>query len=338
VIRFLFAATMLLVAATAFAAPKTDIVILKNGDRLTCEVKELSRGQLKLSTDDIGTIYVEWDKVASVQTAGQYQVTTRTGTLFVGTLAPAGIGMMTVSGPAETIDLGLLNVVSFFQINAGFLSRIDGSFDVGGSYTQSSGVGQMSVALDVTYRRPRDEWFSSYDSNVTTQAEADTTTRINWRAGYTRFRDDQWTINPFLYVERNPDLGLSVRSAGALAVGHFLHRSTRASLQLFGGASAGVEQPIEGDAVSDIDGLFGMTASYYRYDAPRRNIDFSALMFPSLNDLGRVRANLQVKLRQEVFRDFIAAISAYNSYDSRPVVEDANLNDFGVTFSIGWTF
>jgi hypothetical protein len=338
VTRLLFAAAMLAVAANAFAAAKTDVVTLKNGDRLTCEVKELARGQLKLSTDDIGTIYVEWDKVASVQTAGVYQVTTTSGALFVGTLASGGIGMLTIAGADATIDLGLLNIVSFSRINAGFWSRIDGAVDVGGSYTQSSGVGQLSATLDMTYRRPRYELFTSFDGNITTQQETDTTTRINWRAGYTQFRRNQWTLNPFVYVERNPDLGLTVRSTGALAVGRFLHRSTSASLQLFSGAAAGIEQPIEGDAVTNLDALLGITTSYYRYDTPRRNIDFTMLLFPSLNDFGRVRANAQVKLRQEVFRDFIAAVSAYNTYDSRPVVADADLNDFGVTFSIGWTF
>jgi hypothetical protein len=338
VTRLLFAAAMLLVAANAFGAVKTDVVMLKNGDRITCEVKELSRGQLQLSTDDIGTIYVEWDKVASVTTAGQYQVTTTSGALFVGTLSPAAIGMLTVAGTEGTIDLGLLNIVSFARINAGFWSRIDGALDVGGSYTQSSDVGQFSAALDLTYRRPRYEVFTSFDGNVTTQQEADTTTRINWRTGYTHFRANQWTINPFLYVERNPDLGLTVRGAGALAIGRFLHRSIRASTQLFGGGSAGIEQPIEGEAVSNIDALLGVRTSFYRYDAPKRNIDFSLLLFPSLNDFGRVRANANVKLRQELFHDFMAAISAYNAYDSHPVVADANLNDFGVTFSIGWTF
>ena len=96
--------------------------------------------------------------------------------------------------------------------------------------------------------------------------------------------------------------------------------------------------PIEGNAVNNLDGLVAMTTSYYHYDYPKRNVDFTVLLFPSLNDWGRVRANAQVKLKQEIVRDFFASISAYNIYDSRPVIEDANLNDFGVTFSIGWTF
>src|SRR5690606_8136846 len=56
---------------TAWAAPKTDVIVLVNGDRLTGEVKGLERGKLSFKTDATGTIQVEWDKVASLQ-SGQY--------------------------------------------------------------------------------------------------------------------------------------------------------------------------------------------------------------------------------------------------------------------------
>ena len=43
------------------AAPKTDVVILVNGDRITGEVKALEKGILSYSTDSIGTISIEWE-------------------------------------------------------------------------------------------------------------------------------------------------------------------------------------------------------------------------------------------------------------------------------------
>lgn len=335
----LFAATILLVVAPDAFAQKTDVVILKNGDRLTCEVKELSRGQLKLSTDDIGTIYVEWDKVTSVSTTGLYELATTSGALFVGTLAPDTLGMLQVIAADGAISrIGSSNVVSIWAIKSGFLGRIDGSMDVGGSYTQSSGVGQLSVGFAMSYRRPGYEVFSNFDGNLTTQEEAETTARLNWSSGYTRLRPNRWTVSPFVFVERNPDLGLTVRGAGALSVGRFLHQSARASFLLTGGLSAGVEQPIEGEAVNNLEALAAVTTSYYHYDYPRRNIDLSVLLFPSLSDWGRVRANAQVRAKQEVFNDFFLGASVYNIFDSRPVVEDANLNDFGVSITIGWTF
>ena len=45
-----------LVAAPGFARPKTDVVVLDNGDRITCEIKKLQRGKLTISTDASGTI------------------------------------------------------------------------------------------------------------------------------------------------------------------------------------------------------------------------------------------------------------------------------------------
>ena len=54
-----------LLAMPAIAA-KTDVIVLVNGDRITGEVKNLSYGQLKFKTDHMGTVYIEWDKIASV--------------------------------------------------------------------------------------------------------------------------------------------------------------------------------------------------------------------------------------------------------------------------------
>ena len=56
--------------APARADPKTDIVVLKNGNTITCEIKRLSRGKLRVKTDDMGTVDIEWDKIESVTAPG----------------------------------------------------------------------------------------------------------------------------------------------------------------------------------------------------------------------------------------------------------------------------
>jgi len=59
-------ALLVVCSATAHAQPKADVVRLANGDHITGEVKNLNRGQLELSTDDVGTLYFEWDKIVSL--------------------------------------------------------------------------------------------------------------------------------------------------------------------------------------------------------------------------------------------------------------------------------
>ena len=54
-------------AGTAKAAGRNDIVVMINGDRITGSILSLTRGRLQLKTDNIGTIDIEWDKIATVE-------------------------------------------------------------------------------------------------------------------------------------------------------------------------------------------------------------------------------------------------------------------------------
>jgi hypothetical protein len=314
------------------------VVVLRNGDHLTGEVKQLSRGQLKLSTDDAGTIYIEWDKIVAVTTALQYEVVTTSGARYVGVLAPASNTQLKVVAEdgTETVVV-LLDVVSFASIKTGFLERIDGTLDVGGSYTKSSGVGQMTVDLDANYRRPSYDVFTNFVSTVT-RSSSETITPFTLRSGYLHFRDNGWIFSPFVYVSRNVDLGLSLGAAAAFTAGRYVQRSNRRETLVALGAAVGKEELTDGRTIGDVDAVASVATSFFRHDYPKTAVDLSLLMFPELNRWGRVRADANARLKRELFRDFITAITAYDTFDSQPQVADVSRNDFGVSFSIGWTF
>ena len=77
-------------------------MVLLNGDRITGEVKELAYGQLKFSTDDMGTLYIEWSKIASLTTAQQLQVELADGRRVFGQAPEAGVsrGALSLRGGA----------------------------------------------------------------------------------------------------------------------------------------------------------------------------------------------------------------------------------------------
>jgi len=334
---FLVAAIVLSVAAPVFAA-KADVIVLRNGDRLTGEAKQMSRGQLKLSTDDAGTVYIEWDKIVAMTTASQYEVVATNGARYVGVLAPASNTQLKVvaNDGTETV-LAFLDVVSFAPIKAGFLERIDGTLDVGGSYTKSSGVGQMTVDMDADYRRPSYEVFTNFMSNVT-RSSSETITQFTLRSGSVHFRDDGWIFSPFAYVARNVDLGLSLGAAAAFTAGRYVQRSNRSETLVACGAAAGKEELTDGRTIGDFDAVVSIATSVFRHDYPKTAVDLSLLMFPELNRWGRVRANTNARLKRELFKDFIGAITVYDTFDGQPQVADVSRNDVGVTLSIGWTF
>src|SRR5262249_19038489 len=139
---------------TPARAQKTDIVTLANGDRITGEVSTLNRGQLEYKTDDQGTLYIEWDKIATVTSTGQLEVGTSDGQRYVGSLASAPGRGLRVVATAGTDRLLMTDVTIITKIGRSFWTKLDGSIDVGFSYTKSSDIAQLNVNSSTVYRSP----------------------------------------------------------------------------------------------------------------------------------------------------------------------------------------
>jgi opacity protein-like surface antigen len=325
-------------AAAEAAAPKTDIVVLRNGDRLTCEVTQMRQGKLQVKTDDAGTISIEWDKVTSVTTADLYEVTLRDGAQLLGRLRPGAVGRtLAVEGIGGTASPAMSEVASFEHIKKTFWSRIDGSFDLGGSYTKSSGVAELGLNADARYRRPQYAVAAKLSMNLTHQSEESDTTRYTASTTYSRYRG-AWIVSTLGLVEGNRDLGFTFRGTAAESIGHYAVRGPHAELLFGGGMALGRETPVDASQVTNVDALAVASFSFFTYDYPTTRIDVTLLTFPSLDDPGRIRLNADAKLKREIFHDFFVSFSGYDSYDNRPKSVSAQRNDLGLSLSFGWSF
>ena len=55
---------IVLFASSLFAREKSDVLVMRNGDRLTCEIKHLSADVLYVGLDyALGTVSINWFKV-----------------------------------------------------------------------------------------------------------------------------------------------------------------------------------------------------------------------------------------------------------------------------------
>ena len=74
-----------------YAQKNTDVIVMKNGDRFTCEIKGLSAGVLsvKLSYVD-GTIGVQWSQIAHLESNRLFLVQTESGTVYTGKISTTG--------------------------------------------------------------------------------------------------------------------------------------------------------------------------------------------------------------------------------------------------------
>jgi hypothetical protein len=109
-----------LVAPAAAAQPRTDVVVLANGDRITGEIVRLERGQLEFKTDDAGTLYLEWDKLASVVTIHTVEVMKSDGTTYVGSLQRTNDRAIAVVMSDRTVEMPMYEVTLITPIGQSF--------------------------------------------------------------------------------------------------------------------------------------------------------------------------------------------------------------------------
>lgn len=78
---------LLIVSSSALARTKTDIVVMKNGDRITCEIRRLEHGQLVIKPPySNATLAIDWDEVAVIESEQLFQVILTDGERLNGTI------------------------------------------------------------------------------------------------------------------------------------------------------------------------------------------------------------------------------------------------------------
>jgi Protein of unknown function, DUF481 len=336
--RVLSVALLLGLPATVDAQGRTDIVTLGNGDRITGEILRLKRGRLEFKTDDAGTLYLEWDKLSSVLTVRTVEVGTGDGMRYLGSLVKAATRTISVSMPGGEVPLQMPDVTWIAPIGQSFWSKLDGSIDAGFNYTQSSGVGQMSLNSDSVFRQPESHVRLIGSMTLTQTEDDDRDDRATLDMSYQDFRWQRWFILGFGRFETNESLGLTLRSQVGAAVGPRLVNSNRAQVSIGAGVDVNDERGVDVESTRNVEAILLFQTSYFTYDRPTTNLDFRVQYYPSLSDRGRQRLQLDTSIKQELLKDLFVALTVYDSYDNRPPNAAADRNDIGIVASIGWTY
>ncbi len=332
-----------------FAAParadKTDIVTLRNGDRVTCEIKNLERGRLKVSTDSMGTVYIEWEDVLQISSRELYILEMEDGTRLQGRLAETDASARLLvedpdgeAGTGQLVAMAKVVWMDPLKLDAVRIRRWDGSVSAGFDATKANSDTSLSASFDA--RRRAEAFLLNFSGSVyaRSQDEVEDTLRANFRTVYRGLLDNRWYWAALGSVERNDELGIDLRTLGGAGYGRFLTQTGRSLWSVTGGLAVVNEQRAGGEsAQTDLEAVLNTAYEFFTYDTPKTTLTTSLTVFPSLTNSGRVRADLDIALRRELITDLFIELSLYDSYDSKPP-EDGTQNDYGIVTSLGYTF
>ena len=335
----LLATLAVAVSALPAIAAKTDILVMKNGDRLTGEVKKLERGYLNYKTDDMGTLDVEWDKVAAITARTEFEVDDLQGGIYFGTLQPGPEeGQLTVLGLVGSQTIAMVDVVRIRRLGDSFWDGVDGSIDAGLSYASSNQLGTLDIFAEVLFKRPYYEVGASLSSTLTRQPEVEDTRRNDLTLNYLHRYPDRWVALAIAELEQNRALGIDLRASVAGGGGRFVVQTPHDELLLGVGLNLNREVPVEKPSTDNVELMIPLRYDKFAYDFPKVDIHVGFAGYVGLTDWGRYRAELNLSLKRELFKDFSASLIGWESYDSRPPTIDGPNHDYGATFTLGWTF
>lgn len=334
----LFILLIFFIASDVFAA-KTDIVVMRNGDKITCELKELRSGQLRVKTDDMGTIYIEWPKIASIRTRQFFEVELQFGAIYYGALGPAEDSRkMTVTSDSVSNDIYLAFVVRLTPIKDTFIDRLDGSINLGTDYTKASEVFRLNVDGKATHRTKVFKTEISFSSIITDQPEKETSRRNDITWTLTRFLAARWAWGVQTILEQNTESGIDLRLVVGGGMGRRVVQTNSIELSVLVGLNGTREWVTDAENQSNLELPLSTKFAMFVYDNPKTDITTSAIVSPSLTTLGRYRIDIDSKLKRELFTDFNLTFNVYLNYDNKPPNSSAAKVDYGVTISFGYTF
>ena len=324
------------------AAPKTDIVHFTNGDRLTGEIKGLDKGKLELSTSTAGTVSIEWDKVARIESSQYLRVETTSGEHFHGNIPQgqqAGSVRLAAAGEAAAEPLALDQVVRIAPIQHGsIVNRLDGYLTVGFNYAKADNQTEFDFSGGLSSRNEIREWSLDGQATLNAQSTAPTTSMYDVTLANRRFMQDRWFQLYFGTVQGNEELGLNIREVLGAGLGRYVVQDLHHEWSVVAGLAYDREK-FEGESTrNSAEGVLATQYSYFQYDTPKRSVDVSLALFPSLTESGRLRAEADVDWRIELVEDFFFDLSFYGSYDSEADPEAASNVDYGVVTSLGYSF
>ena len=335
--------------STLAARQNNDVVIMKNGDRITCEIKRLENGILYINPPyALDTYGVDWNQVERVESTQAYRVTLTNGARHTGTVerTPAkkdGPDDVKVSSKGSSVEVPADQVAVLRQVEEGFWNQQTGSLSAGYDFTQGNSSSQLSISGDTNYRQENYTLHLDGSAVFNTQSSARTaryTTNLTYNRYLRRFaKNSNWYAGTILNFLKSDQQELDLRASVGEGLGKDLKRTNRTYLSVIGGAVFTTERYFPGSGfdpnIQNVEAIAGLTFSTYRFKYTE--VTNQTYVYPNLSTPGRFRVSTSSYFKFRLARNLDWIFSVYENFDSKPPT-NAPRNDAGVSTSLGWTF
>jgi putative salt-induced outer membrane protein YdiY len=334
----------LMLVSSTYAKNDDDVVVLKNGDRITGEIKGLQRGEFKIKADYMAeAVRLDWTKIERIESKSTFIISLVDGKLFT-----SGMRLMAsnsnhapnfIIGPSDSaLRVHQLDVIRILPVDPGFWKRLEGSIDFGFSFTSGNDQYQTGLTATTTYRTGDHSFTASIDSAFSGQREGTSITRREFTFDYRKQLTPRYFAGGFFDLLQSDQQSLDLRTSIGGLLGRNLRQTESSRISVFGGVLGTREKystVLEKPESTNADALAGVELNIFHFKATDIRSRFS--LFPSLTTPGRMRMQTTSDLQVKIVKDLYWGFHLYENFDSKPPVR-ADKNDFSISTSLGWKF
>ena len=342
-------ALLLLFYSPLYAREKTDVVVMRNGDRLTCEIKGLDLGVLYISLDYVdGTISVDWSKVAQLESTQLFIVKDENGGVYTGALrtvngsASSPVTIQVAEPARKAVELGAKRVVIMGQTSESFWQRFNGETNLGIIFSKGNDSTQFNVGSETEYLRERWLAHAYYNGSVAASSGATASTRnqVDFDSLRLLHRNNYFYAGLASFLQSSVQ-SIDLQTTLGAGIGRYLRNTNHSRISLIGGLAW---QDTDYDRRIVSTGRQNLAAAVIATDVrffqfSKMNLRVTSTLFPAISagDLGRVRFKTNASYYIELTRDLSWTFSFYGNWDNRPPAGVSG-SDYGTSSGLSWTY
>ncbi len=327
----IFLLVFLVIPCLSFAQ-KTDVIVLFNGDKITGEIKGMNTGLLELSTDNLGTIYIEWDKVTNLTTDKIFEIELTDGRIYFGSFnSSKKKGMIILKGVTLDNEFYLKYIVRITRIRESFWDILQGYIKMGVSYSKSSQVAELTFGADIIYTTKSQRSELILNSDFSSSEGNPTSSNNNASYSFNKFLQDKWFWGAIAIGEQNSELGLKLRTTLGAAVGNDIVQTNKNFLNAIVGFTVGKEwYDGEAESQNNLTGYISSKYQFFIYETPGITLYSFLNIYPYITNFGRIRIDYTLDFDWQIINNFYWDMSFYVDYDNEPQSIDASTVDYSI--------
>ncbi len=315
-----------------------DSLVLSNNDILVGEIKKMEKSVITFKTKYSDSDFkIKWQKVVKIKSDRIFIIALNDGQRLNSSINSIDkTGIVNLDSGVNTFEEDLINIIYLEPVGRNFLSRLTIDVDFGLTLTKANNLKQFTSNLSGTYLANKWKANGYFKTVLSRQDSIADLNRMDGEISGNYFLRNDWFLQLGGIYLSNDEQKLKLRSTYKAGAGYyFIHDNSMAF-----GAGTGLAWTNE-DYIDDTStkksGEIYLAVGLNKYDIGDFSLMSSAILYPSITEKGRYRADVNMQMKYDLPFDLYIKMSLTYNWDNQPI-EGTSENDYIFTTSFGWEF